>query len=159
MSEGDDALFLSIRTGDLINPDANLFNILQELGTDWVLQLIWGVESLDATGPEAQEFIAWVEQSSDHRLLISGKEFLELAPKLGQTIEGVFVGYKSNDDTTEFLEGGWGAIHFADSSAELVIEIVDGTYFDLYMRSQTVSDRLTKRFEATHVADAGKFLL
>src|SRR5437868_5004263 len=137
MADSSKIVVLYIPCGEPASLAVDLEEILRTIGGDFIRNLIWGVETLECVGPDAQDFCNKVEMAPGHRLLVSGDELLKLASTFVQVIEGVFIGYPIKADAETFLEHGWAKIRFTTSAAEIAIEAIDGCGFDVYLHSQT----------------------
>jgi hypothetical protein len=157
MKSQGNALVLSIRFDSQTTYE--LKEILHAFGSEVISGLTWGVEGLDWLGPEdVTRFNDEVDAAPRGRSLIPGRRLLELADQAWQTIEGEFVGYSTSLDAREFLETGSPLAWFASSPAEIAIEVQDGQFFDVYLRSQTYADRLAQRFRDVRWQDLTEFL-
>lgn len=157
MKSQGNALVLSIRFDSQTTYE--LKEILHAFGSEVISGLTWGVEGLDWLGPEdVTRFNDEVDAAPRGRSLIPGRRLLELADQAWQTIEGEFVGYSTSLDAREFLETGSPSAWFASSPAEIAIEVQDGQFFDVYLRSQTYADRLAQHFRDVRWQDLTEFL-
>jgi hypothetical protein len=145
MKSQGNAFVLSIRFDNQTTYE--LKEILHAIGAEVISGLTWGVEGLDWLGPEdVTRFNDELDAAPGGRMLISGRRLLELADQVWQTIEGEFIGYGTSLDAREFLETGSPLAWFITSPAEIAIEVQDGQFFDVYLRSQTFADRLAQHF-------------
>jgi hypothetical protein len=154
----DEAFLVTIHTTETINPDLDLYPILDTLGADFVTGLIWGVEHIDCTGPEAQDLCNAVVASPKRRILMSGNHLLQIAPKFMQVIEGYFAGYSSERDATDFLESDWYSVPFAESRAQIAIRVQDGSWFEVYLRDKALGERLARSFKGVQWEDPANYL-
>ncbi len=130
------------------------------IGTTMVARLIWGVERLDWLGTkEAGKFNREVDTSPGYRKLVPGERLLNLSAQVWQTIEGEFVGYRSEQDARQFLKTGSPFTWFPTSTAELAIEVKDGSIFDMYLREKKYADKLSKHFQKVYWQDPSNFIL
>ena len=154
----NEIFILTIRLDDRIAYE--LKEILSIIGTDVVARLTWGVGWLDWLGSEdASQFNHEVDVAPGRRVLVSGERLLELSEQVRQIIEGEFIGYRSASDAREFLEAGSPLAWFTTSPAEMAIEVKDGCFFDVYLRSRTDADRLAKHFQDVRWQDPADFIL
>lgn len=158
MAGSNEVSVISISSSEATNPSLDLYAILNILGVNFVSSLTWGIEGIDCTGPEAQPLCLSVDASPNRRLLISGPDLLQIAPKLMQVIEGVFVGYSSKTDANTFLETGWASMPFGASRAETIINVEDGQWFDVYLRSKARGEKLARSFNDVRWGDSVQFL-
>lgn len=145
MTPPNEMFILVIRFDDQTSYE--LKEILNVLGSDVIVKLIWGVESLDWLGSEdASRFNQEVDAASGRRLLVRGDRLLDLSRQVWQVIEGRLVGHGTEDDAREFLEKGAQLSQFGTSTAEIAVEVKDGSIFEVYLRSQAYADQLLKHF-------------
>ncbi len=137
----------------------DLRDLLVALGQETVTQLFWGIGWLDWFGEvDATNFNNELEHGRVRRIVKSGTRLMELSQHVWQTLEGVFVGYPSEGAAAEFLQADWSLTRFARSSAQVAIKAVDGSYFDIYLRSSAMMDHLTRVFKRVQRQDPANFL-
>jgi hypothetical protein len=155
MTQESNVFVLSIPLNAPASPD--LRDILKVIGEDITSNLIWGVTQLEAIGPEeVQDFLSAVDANP---ILVPGRRLLELAQKIKQTIEGVFMGYASEADAQEFLQSRGALSGFSSSLAEMAIQAIDSSVFDVYLRSLIYADRLAQRFPGVRWENPDTFLV
>jgi hypothetical protein len=154
----DKVFVLTIRLSDQM--DYELAKILHAIGDDIVSKLTWGIEALDWLGSEeASQFNAEIDKAPGRRIVVSGQHLLELSEQVWQTIEGEFVGYRATSDAHEFLEANPPLSQFATSPAEIAIEVKDGCFADVYLRSRMHAVQLAQRFRDVSWRDPADFTL
>jgi hypothetical protein len=158
MGDSDEVFVLTIHTTEAINPDLDLYPILETLGAAFVTNLTWGIERIDCTGPEAQDMCNAVDASPKRQILLSGNDLFQIAPKFMQVIEGYFAGYSSEQDASDFLESDWYAVPFADSRAQIAIRVLDGSWFEVYLRSKALGEQLARSFKDVQWEDPVNYL-
>ncbi|CAG0926681.1 hypothetical protein TFLX_00179 [Thermoflexales bacterium] len=137
----------------------DLKDLLAALEQETITQLFWGIGWLDWLGEvDAINFNNELDRSRVRRVIISGARLMELSRQVWQTLEGVFVGYFSEVDATEFMHTNWSLTRFANSSAQVAIEAIDGSYFDVYLRSSAMMDHLAQVFKRVQRQDPANFL-
>ena len=157
---GEELFILSIPSSETVNAQLDMKDILHAIGVDQVASLTWGIARLECFGSkEAQAVLGALDAAPGRRLIISGDRFLELAQASSQTLDGVYVGYLSRADANEFLEKGWETIHFATSPAKMVVEVIDGWLFDVYLRSRTDAEHLARHFQGVRWEDPADYLI
>jgi hypothetical protein len=148
---------LSIRPDEHTGND--LKQILNLIGMDIITSLVWGIENLDWLGNgEAHQFTRELDEAENRRLLIPGEQLLKLVKQTWQTIEGEFVGYRTERDAEQFLKTGSLLTRFPTSTAELAIEVKDGSIFDVYLRERKQAKKLARHFPNTHWQDPDDFV-
>jgi hypothetical protein len=158
MSSTEELIVLTICPSEQM--DYELREILHAIGVDVVSELVWGVGWLDWVGVgEAFQFNDEVDTAPGRRALVTGGRLLDLSGQALQTIEGEFVGYRTASEAREFVEIGSPLARFAASPALMAIEAKDGCYFDVYLRSQAVAERLVDRFQDVRWQDPADFIL
>jgi hypothetical protein len=158
MSSSEKLVILTICPSEQM--DYELREILHAIGVDVVSGLVWGVGWLDWVGAEeASKFNNGVDMASGRRVLVTGKRLLDLSEQVWQTIEGEFVGYRTASEASEFVEIGSPLARFTTSLAFMAIEVKDGYYFDMYLRSQAIAERLADRFQDVRWQDPADFIL
>ena len=139
------------------NGHRDIATILEAIGVNVVAPLVWGVQNIDCTGINVQDFCERVHNAPGNRLLISGWQMLELSQVFVQTIEGIFIGYRSEEDAQEFLEQGWSLVCLSTSSAEFAIRAVDGESFDVYLRARALAEHIMHHFPDARWEDPAQF--
>lgn len=91
-------------------------------------------------------------------MLVSGARLLDLSQSVWQTIEGTFVGFPSEADAKGFLEADWDLTQFAIFPAEIAVEALEGSGFNVYLRSRLLADRLAQHLADVRWQDPGEFL-
>jgi hypothetical protein len=86
----------------------------------------WLCKSVECIGDSAEQ----LHHIADTAREIDGREFVELITHLQQTIEGRFIAYLRDSATP------W-----------LIIEVVDGTHFDVWMEDKAILQTLMNQFQ------------
>jgi hypothetical protein len=122
------------------NKNIDLKDVLTAIGIDRIVTLAWGLKNVWWLGENFPDF------DTEKKIIISGKMLAEAAAMVEQTLEGTFVGYNSERDAQEFLGTDWRKAVFDKSSAELIIDVVDGLGFDIYLRRATDAENIIRCF-------------
>jgi hypothetical protein len=157
MSSSKEVFSLAFLTDSKINRNIDLKDILHVLGDDFVSSLTWGITNLEWYGNEIEDFLDKEKNAQDGMILISGKEFLETANKIYQTVDGLFIGYLNEKSAKEFLAKKWAySGYFEKSSAQVKIEIKQNWAITVEVRSKKQAELIINSFENVQIENAVK---
>lgn len=124
--------------------DVDLKGILSAVG-DRLAEWIWCVRDLDWLGNDASEqFAQQVGVAGRKGLWSSSQELLAQAENVYQTIEGQFVAFPREVDKSSLSEGDSQLDSFPTSLAVFAVAAIDGSYFDVYAKDQSLIKRFTR---------------
>src|SRR5688500_18415357 len=130
MSNSGSFVMLTIPTTEMTNSDIGLLDILHIVRDSFVDELVWGIERIECTGPDAQVFLDKLDASPGGRLLIDNDDLLKLASTCEQIIDGTFLHYPPHGSAQAFKDEGRKPISCASSTDEIAKNAVHGDRFD-----------------------------
>lgn len=124
----------------------DLRDVLAALG-DNVSQWTWWVTELDALGDaEVQSFCDAVESQGENGVWVTAEEFMLLAGKIEQTIEGKFFGFTKDRSPSELTDEdlNWG--RFPTNQMQIGILAVDSSFFEVFARQESIVAAVRSKF-------------
>jgi len=137
----------------------DLSDILRTIGLDIVRSLTWKVHQLDCTGLDVQPFCDDVNNAHKAGIWVSGEQLLEVIERCGQVIEGLFIGYPTEEAPLNSVAPYTALRQFLHSKALIAIEVIDGYHYDIYIRDVNVVECLEQSFENASRKDPLRYLL
>jgi hypothetical protein len=151
MGSSTDKYSLVFFIDEKLNSNVDIKDILQTLGSDFVVGLTWGVTHLEWYGNNLADF---AKDESGEMIILSGKQLLELADKVYQTIDGLFIGYSDIKLAKDFLQKKWAySDYFETSSAEVKIEIKQNWVINIEVRTKELAERISQNFQNVKIED------
>jgi len=148
---------LYLPVAEEINSDVDIYYILHLIGDNFVSSLTWGVGQLEWY--DEGELVAELNSNLERQIVVSGNRLLERARKVYQTLGGIFVGYPSKVTAQKFLQERWTRASFENSPAQLMIYALEGTGFEVYLRSKSLADQFIQHFQDVQLQAPADFLV
>jgi hypothetical protein len=139
--------------GQVLSVD--LVDILAALG-DVVDDLKWCVLAIEAVGPGAAAIHGNLD-SAQGRLWVSGTELRAMAAQITQTIDGVVVAFPLGLEPETLSDADLDLAQFPSNRMVLAISAVDSSYFEVFAKDRSWTDRLVAAFRDVRKEDAAAY--
>jgi len=119
----------------------------------------WVMTDLDCTGENAQSLCEAVEKSRkrNEALLLSWNEFLSACQNFGQTLDATVIGIPQEKVTAKGLEDIKDLSRFPRDSAELVIRVIDSSFFEVITKNYDHVEALKDCFKDVRAEEPANF--
>lgn len=122
---------LEITDGPAIHLQGLLELIQGEMVLRWSILELWATAKDDTTDLRTLERLA---TASPTGLLVGDSELRQIASRLSQVIDGIFVGFRGDPPLRSATD--------LRACADVVIEVLDSTYWRVHARHDTALDRI-----------------
>lgn len=129
--------FLDVRLEDILSVITDIGE-----GYSWVMFEINASLNEWVEKPDYNDLDNWVNESSDG-MELSWDELVKLAPIFHQIIDTIIVAYKDENHKPII---GKGTVALMETS-EIVLELVDSTFWEIYTKDAKILDRFKKKFK------------
>lgn len=117
----------------------------------------WCVTWLDCHGGDGAVLCEKVQHSRPVGIWMSSRELLNFSKQIQQTVEGTFIAFPSGTDrhTVDLRE--LDLAEFPTSRAELAIEAVDSSWFDVYTKDPDINSQIRQNFRDVRDQDVSQY--
>ncbi len=121
-------------------------------------QWVWCVPFLDAYGSHRTESLCRaVEAARPPGKWLSSKELTDVAQEVSQTIDGTFIAFPTAIEPGTLVPRDFDKSEFPTNRAQLIIEAVDGAFFDVYLKDDVIARSLHQHFPDVREQDLSAF--
>jgi hypothetical protein len=132
--------------------------VLNCLGSS-IWDYVWVITVLDCTGEESRSMCDAIEKgrSRGEVLVLSWDELSAACQKFEQTVEATIIGIPQKKFNAEELEDIKNLSCFPRDSAELIIRVVDSSFFEVITKNYEQVQALKKCFQDVHAEEPANY--